>query len=61
MMAVECAKVYLDRLETLIAVSEGKDGCFTTEQARDAGLSVQALVGLAHAGHLEREQTGSTG
>lgn len=51
-------KVYPDRLETLIAVSEGQDGYFTTEQARDAGLSLHALAGLEQAGHLEREQYG---
>lgn len=51
-------KVYPDRLDTLIAVSEGQDGYFTTEQARDAGLSLQALAGLQQAGHLEREQYG---
>ncbi len=51
-------KVYPDRLETLIAVSEGQDGYFTTEQARDAGLSLQALAGLEQAGHLDREQYG---
>ncbi len=51
-------KIYPDRLDTLIAVSEGQDGYFTTEQARDAGLSLHALAGLEQAGHLEREQYG---
>jgi len=51
-------KIYPDRLDTLIAVSEGQDGYFTTEQAREAGLSLHALVGLEQAGHLEREQYG---
>jgi len=51
-------KVYPDRLDTLIAVSEAKDGYFTTEQARDAGLSLHALASLQQAGHLEREQYG---
>jgi predicted transcriptional regulator of viral defense system len=51
-------RIHPDRLDTLIAVSEGRDGYFTTEQARDAGLSLQALVGLEQAGHLDREQYG---
>ena len=51
-------KVYPDRLDTLIAVSEGQDGYFTTEQARDAGLSLHALASLQQAGHLDREQYG---
>ena len=51
-------RTYPDRLDTLIAISEGQDGYFTTEQARDAGLSLHALVGLEHAGHLDREQYG---
>ena len=51
-------KIYPDRLDTLIVVSEGQDGFFTTEQAREAGVSLPALAGLQHAGHLEREQYG---
>ena len=51
-------KIYPDRLDALIAVSEGQDGYFTTEQARDAGLPLHALTGLEQAGHLEREQYG---
>jgi len=51
-------KIYPERLDTLIAVSEGQDGYFTTEQARAAGLSLQALASLQQAGHLEREQYG---
>lgn len=51
-------KIYPDRLDTLIAVSEGQDGYFTTEQARNAGLALHALAGLEQAGHLEREQYG---
>lgn len=51
-------KVYPDRLDTLVAVSEGRDGYFTTEQARDAGLTLGALASLQQAGHLEREQYG---
>lgn len=51
-------KIYPDRLDALIAVSEAQDGYFTTEQAREAGLSLPALAGLQHAGHLEREQYG---
>jgi predicted transcriptional regulator of viral defense system len=51
-------RVYPDRLDTLVAIGEGQDGYLTTEQARVAGLSLHALVGLEHAGHLEREQYG---
>jgi len=51
-------KVYPDRLDTIIALSEAQDGYFTTEQARDAGLSLPALASLQQAGHLEREQHG---
>lgn len=51
-------KVYPDRLDALIAISEGQDGYFTTEQARDAGISLHALASLQQAGHLEREQYG---
>ncbi|HEX3467650.1 MAG TPA: type IV toxin-antitoxin system AbiEi family antitoxin domain-containing protein [Candidatus Elarobacter sp.] len=51
-------RTYPNRLDTLIAVSEGQDGYFTTEQARDAGLTLHALAGLEQAGHLDREQYG---
>jgi len=51
-------KVYSERLDAVVAIGEGQDGYFTTEQARNAGLSVHALVSLEHAGHLEREQYG---
>jgi predicted transcriptional regulator of viral defense system len=51
-------RIYPDRLDTLVAIGEGQDGYFTTEQARDAGLSLHALISLEHAGHLEREQYG---
>jgi predicted transcriptional regulator of viral defense system len=51
-------KIYPDRLDTLVTIGEGQDGYFTTEQARNAGLSLHALVSLEHAGHLEREQYG---
>lgn len=51
-------KTYPDRLDTLVGLGEGQDGYFTTEQARGAGLTLQALIGLEHAGHLEREQYG---
>jgi len=51
-------KVYPDRLNTLVALSEGQGGYFTTEQARDAGLSLHTLATLHQAGHLEREQYG---
>ena len=49
---------YPERLDTLVAIGEGQDGYFTTEQARAAGLSLQALVSMERAGHLEREQYG---
>jgi predicted transcriptional regulator of viral defense system len=52
------AKTYPGRLDTVVAIGEGQDGYFTSEQARAAGLSVRALMGLEHAGHLEREQYG---
>jgi predicted transcriptional regulator of viral defense system len=49
---------YPERLDILVAVGEGQDGYFTTEQARDAGLSLHALGSLEQAGHLKREQYG---
>jgi hypothetical protein len=52
------AKTYPERLDTVVAIGEGQGGYFTTEQARAAGLSIRALMGLEHAGHLEREQYG---
>ncbi|MBD5656842.1 MAG: hypothetical protein IAI50_16925 [Candidatus Eremiobacteraeota bacterium] len=51
-------KLYLDRLDTLVAIGEGQDGYFTTQQAQQAGLSLHSLVSLEQAGHLEREQYG---
>jgi predicted transcriptional regulator of viral defense system len=51
-------KIYPGRLDIVTSVSEGQDGYFTTEQARDAGLSLDALASLQQAGHLEREQYG---
>jgi predicted transcriptional regulator of viral defense system len=51
-------RIYPSRLDTVIAIGEGQDGYFTTEQARNAGLSLHALIGLEHAGHLDREQYG---
>jgi predicted transcriptional regulator of viral defense system len=51
-------KVYPDRLDALIVLSEGQGGYFTTDQARKAGLSLHALAALQQAGHLEREQYG---
>ena len=51
-------KVYPDRLDTLVQLSEPQDGYFTTEQARNAGLPLHALSTLEQAGHIEREQYG---
>lgn len=50
-----CMPKYLDRLDDLIPLAEGRDGYFTTAEAAKIGINTALLAQLERAGHIERE------
>ena len=46
---------YLDRVDDLIPLAEGRDGYFTTAEAAKMGMNTALLAQLEQAGHIERE------
>lgn len=46
---------YLDRVDDLIPIAEGRDGYFTVAQAGRLGITTDVLAHLVRAGHIERE------
>jgi len=46
---------YLDRIDDLIPIAEGRDGYFTAAEAGRLGITTALLAHLERAGHIERE------
>lgn len=46
---------YLDRIDDLIPIAEGRDGYFTVAEAGRLGITTDVLAHLLRAGHIERE------
>jgi len=46
---------YLDRVDDLIPIAEGRDGYFTVAEAGRLGITTAILAHLERAGHIERE------
>ncbi|MGH7727495.1 MAG: type IV toxin-antitoxin system AbiEi family antitoxin domain-containing protein [Vulcanimicrobiaceae bacterium] len=46
---------YLDRVDDLIPLAEGRDGCFTAAEAATVGIPTALLAQLERTGHVERE------